>query len=209
MVAQDCGPKSRGAVIVKPPRTLCALLAGGLARRFGGNKLEAMLGGEMLGTYAAQALIDARVGDLLAVTRADTHLIADWLCKNGFTLLTNHDPERGLSSSIAMAAAAAQARQYDALMIVLGDMPLVPVDHLRRLADRFVHHRIASTRGDVAMPPAIFPASDFAALMALTGESGAGGLLRRADTVHAKFNHMIDIDTVADLAIACTQFTPK
>jgi molybdenum cofactor cytidylyltransferase len=184
------------------PKILCALLAAGQARRFGGNKVEAMLGGAMLGTYAAQTLIDAQVGTLLAITRGDTAALNEWLGKRGFTLMTNADPSRGLSSSIALAAAAAQAGNYDALMIVLGDMPYVPVDHLRALAGSFVQRSIVTLCGETRMPPAIFPASTFTKLIALTGESGARDLLLDADLICADSGDLIDVDTVDDLASA-------
>lgn len=185
-------------------KTLCALLAAGQATRFGGNKVEALLGGAMLGTYAAQTLIDAQVGQLMAITRGDTALLNEWLAEHGFTLIVNDDPARGLSSSIALAAAAAQAGNYDALMIVLGDMPYVPVDHLRALAGSFVQRSIATLCGEARMPPAIFPASTFAKLIALTGESGARDLLSDAGTIQGDSGDFTDIDTVADLAIAHT-----
>ena len=189
------------------PNILCVLLAAGQATRFGGNKVEALLGGAMLGTYAAQTLIDAQVGGLVAVTRSDTAAFNRWLGEHGFTLITNDDPSRGLSSSIALAAAAAEAGNYDALMIVLGDMPYVPVDHLHALASSFVQRSIATLCGEARMPPAIFPASTFASLRALTGESGARDLLLDADVICADSGDLFDIDTVADLAIAHARYT--
>jgi molybdenum cofactor cytidylyltransferase len=184
------------------PKILCALLAAGQATRFGGNKVEAMLGGAMLGTYAAQTLINAQVSDVIAITRSDTTAFNEWFAERGFALITNDNPSRGLSSSIALAASAAQAGNYDALMIVLGDMPYVPVDHLRALAGSFVQRSIVTLCGETRMPPAIFPASAFAALIALTGESGARDLLHDADTICTDSGDLFDIDTVDDLASA-------
>lgn len=188
------------------PKILCALLAAGQATRFGGNKVEALLGGAMLGTYAAQTLINAQVGGLMAITRSDTVAFNEWLGERGFTLVPNDDPSRGLSSSIVLAATAAKDGNYDALMIVLGDMPYVPVDHLRALANRFVQRTIATQCDNTRMPPAIFPAANFTALIALAGESGARDLLRGADTIRADSRDLIDIDTLADLAEARTRY---
>lgn len=179
---------------------LCALIAAGMSTRFGSNKLEAMMGQKMLGTIAAQALRDADVGDCIAVTRAQTTDLNEQLMRIGYRLITNENPQAGMSHSIALAAQAAVNVGADALLLCLADMPFVPVDSFRALAQTFERRSLCATDGKTRMPPAIFPRDSFSALMLLTGEGGARRLLESATTLYIAPERLIDIDTQDDLA---------
>ncbi len=181
-------------------KILCALIAAGMSTRFGGNKLEAMVEQTMLGTVAAQAMLDANLGDCIAVTRTETTALNEWLSSRGYRLITNESPHAGISHSIALAAHAAAKHNADALLICLADMPSLPVDSFRALAREFDQSSIVSTNGIARMPPAIFPRSLFAQLMTLVGDVGARQMLSAAAALHLPPKWLIDIDTRADLA---------
>lgn len=180
-------------------KILCALIASGMSKRFGGNKLEALIGVRMLGTFAAQSLLDAQIGGCIAVTRTQTFALNWWLIASGYRLITNDNPEAGLSHSIALAAHAAVNCGADGLLICLADMPLVPVDSFRALAQAFEHDSLVSTDGFVRMPPAIFPRTSFVELMMLSGDTGARSLLAAATPFSIAPEWLIDIDTRDDL----------
>ncbi len=111
----------------------------------------------------------------------------------------------GLASSLRIAARHARESEADALLILLGDMPLVRVPHLAALVATFgaTPPGPVFTRapGGAPQPPAIFPAALFAALETLSGDSGARALARSAAFVEAPADSLIDVDTPADLAL--------
>ena len=89
-----------------------------------------------------------------------------------------------------------------AVIIALADMPLVTAAHIEALAAGFDGNLIASRVGGRKMPPAIFAASHFAALTALGGDRGAGGLLADAPSLPLSPDEALDIDFAEDLAKA-------
>jgi molybdenum cofactor cytidylyltransferase len=174
------------------------LLAAGLGTRFGGNKLEALLAGQMLGLHAARTLADLGSARLLAVCNPDSAALIGELEALGFTILRNHQPEAGLSRSLRLAVE--EARDADALLIALADMPFVTGTHLATVVDAYDGSRaVASSSGAQLMPPALFPRALFAALQTADGDAGARDLLRAGLAVPGDPAMLADIDTRADI----------
>jgi molybdenum cofactor cytidylyltransferase len=180
-------------------KVAAVLLAAGRGTRFGGNKLESMLGDTMLGLYAAQTLVEIERGHLFAVHNPANRALAEALTTLGFTLIDNIDPAAGLSRSLSLAASAAQATDTEQLLVCLADMPFVTVDHLNALIKSAGNQVVASAIGNTRMPPAIFPRAHWSTLNALTGDSGARTLLRDAICIQSSPDMLADIDTRADL----------
>ena len=185
------------------PTTTAVLLAAGRGTRFGGNKLEAMLGDTMLGLHAARTLVGTGCGPLFAVHNPAHAALAAALIGEGFTLLTNENVDAGQSHSLALAAKAALTTDAGALLICLADMPLVTRDHLSALC--VAHHAnpdriIASQADEIRSPPAIFPRAMWGMLASLDGDAGARGLLKDALCVNAPAPLLVDVDTPAALA---------
>ena len=180
-------------------RVAAVLLAAGRGSRFGGNKLEAMLGDTMLGLHAARTLAGVEFGHLLAVHDPAHARLATALRDQGFNLIDNEDPSAGLSHSLALAANAVLTTDADAMLVCLADMPFVTSDHLTRLIESSHGEIIASAIGDNRMPPALFPRAYWRALTTLTGDAGARKLLRDAITIQVAPVMLADIDTRADL----------
>jgi molybdenum cofactor cytidylyltransferase len=175
------------------------LLAAGRGTRFGGNKLEAMLGKRMLGVHAAHNLAAMKCGWLFAVHDPAHDRLAAALTGKGFTLLDNHAPGAGLSHSLALAARAAMATAADVMLVCLADMPFVTTAHLAALVDAGGDHVVASAIGEVRMPPALFPRAHWAALTNRLGDVGARHLLGNAIMIQGAAEMLADIDTRADL----------
>ncbi|TRW96740.1 nucleotidyltransferase family protein [Paracoccus sp. M683] len=173
------------------------LLAAGASRRFGtGNKLLAALNGRPLIAHAAEALRALPLARRIAVI--STAEIAPHLA--GFQLIRIPQGEQSDSLRAGLAAAGLT----DRLLITLGDMPLVTPDLLVRVLGRCTDALPAASRqGDgPAMPPACFPRSWLALLEGLTGDQGAGRLLRDlpdAQIIQAG-DQLTDIDTQDALA---------
>ena len=185
-------------------RIIGVLLAAGSGSRFGGKKLESLLGGMMIGEHAARALARTHCESFAAVCRDRNSALAAAFEHLGFAGIVNASPEAGLSHSLALGARHAMHCDADAMLVCLGDMPFVTTAHLDGLISAFAKAEgqvcIASQNGEIRMPPAIFPKSRFPELMALTGDQGARQLLRDAIGVPADPGLLADIDTPGDLA---------
>jgi molybdenum cofactor cytidylyltransferase len=176
------------------------LLAAGQGTRFGGNKLEALLDGEMLGLHAAQTLAGLGLERLVAVCNPGCSSLNTALAGLGFEIDVNMRPDAGLSFSLRIAVE--QAGDADALLIALADMPFVPASHFAALISANDAERsVASSLAGQKMPPALFPRAMFPALLAAEGDVGARGLLADGLAVEGNAAMLADIDTRADLAL--------
>lgn len=172
------------------------LLAAGRGTRFGGGKLAAKLGGKAVAVHAAERLGALPFAHKFAVVNEQTPDLP------GFERLAITPMDAPQSRSLAIAVAAAKAAGARGVMVALADMPLVPESHVRALVKAFDGDRVASRNGAVIMPPALFGAQHFDALMALDGDRGAGALLRDAPSIPLPDGAEIDIDCPEDLVRA-------
>ena len=181
----------------------CVLLAAGSGTRFGGNKLEARLDGEPIGLHAARTLATLGFSWRFAVHDPRHTTLAAGLSALGFTLIANEKPEAGQAHSLALGVAAASATPARALLVALGDMPMVEALHLRALIAQSAQHPdavIASSAGMVRQPPALLPRSIWPQLLHGKGDQGARSWLQDAILVEASPAQLRDIDTLDDLA---------
>jgi CTP:molybdopterin cytidylyltransferase MocA len=174
-----------------------AVLAAGRGERFGGGKLDAICAGKPLGGWVLDAVADAGLAPgTLVVGPGGVHF-AD--AHPGWKLLVNPHPEEGLGTSLALAARAALARGDRALLVLLADMPLVTPAYLRELAAT----RPPAATGhadDHAGVPALVDRARIEKAATLTGDRGAGPLLRAATLLDPPAGMLRDVDTLEDLA---------
>lgn len=181
-------------------RALVTVLAAGSASRFGGGKLDADLGGRPVGARVLDAVAAAGLPPgVIVVPQAVPAFAAE---AAGWSLLENPHAADGLGSSVAVAAHAALRRGAGHLLVLLADMPLLDPGHVRRL---LASEAPAATRypGDVPGVPVLLSASLFPALAQLTGDRGAGAVLRgRADVtlIDPPADMLADVDRAEDLA---------
>ncbi|GAN67905.1 nucleotidyltransferase family protein [Acetobacter orleanensis] len=118
------------------------------------------------------------------------------------------DARDGLSASLRVGVEAAQAEQASALLVCLGDMPLVSVSLLNALLRDHATFKAPATapdRGD-GKPgnPVVWDASQFPALAAVEGDQGGRAILRAlGPAVHrvaARMEELVDFDTPERLA---------
>jgi len=162
------------------PRYAAIVLAAGSATRFGSDKLSALLDGEPLLFHAIRAARAAPVARVVVVARngLDT---GEWpgTPPVGALRITSTALSESLKAGVAAAA------DCDGAFVFLGDMPCVP----HRAATR-----LAALIGDgyAAMPrfegkpghPVLLSAAAFSDIVRLSGDEGAGRLLRgRGDVV--------------------------
>ena len=109
------------------PRVRAVVLAAGAARRFGGEKLLAELHGRPVLQHVLDRLAEAGIEDPLVVVAPDHAALRTALTLRRARLVVNPSPGDGLSSSLRVGwdAAVADEPPPDAILVLLGDQPLV------------------------------------------------------------------------------------
>ena len=181
------------------------LLAGGSAKRFGSAKLLHPFLDSTLGAVSARNLI-AGVGNALAVVRDGDEELARTLREAGCEVLVTARSREGLGASIAAGVEA--SRDASGWIVALADMPRVPAEVLRAVADKL------ASGAKVAAPmlpsgerghPVGFSSALVTELLALKGDAGARSVLARyrgvlSTIATADRGVLYDVDTPADLA---------
>lgn len=180
--------------------TLAAIvLAAGSATRFGGDKMSALFRGEPLLRHAIRAARAAPVGEVLVVTKPDV-AIGEWTGSPAVRAVRIEND--ALSDSLKAGVAA--AGEADGAFVFLGDMPLVPHEIGGQLAAQLGgNYAVVPSRDGSPGHPALLSARAFPDIAGLTGDEGAGRLLKRRDDVlfvdwPDDMIHL-DIDRAADL----------
>jgi molybdenum cofactor cytidylyltransferase len=184
------------------------VLAAGGSRRFGTHKLLADLAGESVLRRTADAVCAVGFCETIIVTGAEYEAVRDMLAGLPCTVVHAPNWAEGISASIRAGIEALQHKR-DGLFLFLGDMPLVPSGLCEELADlaKSTNYAARPMRSDVPGHPVAFANKAFADLMALTGDEGAGALLRGAGSRIGYLpvtdeGAVLDVDTPADLARA-------
>lgn len=183
------------------------VLAAGSSWRWGaGNKLLSEFEGRPLVRHAAQAALDAGCDPVIVVTGHAQEEIETVLAALPVRFSHNANFANGLATSLRCGLAALPAT-VDAAVVLLGDMPWVRGEHVRRLierldpgAPRIVVPESQGRRGN----PILWPRHLFAELAALEGDRGGRALLDRhagcVETVTLDAAVLRDVDRPEDLA---------
>jgi CTP:molybdopterin cytidylyltransferase MocA len=181
------------------------VLAAGLARRMGRQKLLLELGAMPIVRRSVEA-IAPHVDDVVVVTGHEGARVQAVLAGLAVRFAVNPRPEDGQGSSIAAGVAALRPGTTAAL-IALGDQPRLPAVVVPALLAAF-----ARGGADIAAPiyrgtqgnPVLFAAAVFPELRALTGDGGARSVVRaRPERVReVPFDLPVpdDVDTPDDYA---------
>lgn len=185
------------------------LLAAGQSTRFGPeNKLLHLINNEPVVLHTAKVALSAGVEEVIVVAGHDAEAIEDALSGTTVRIVRNATPQTGMGTSLAAGANAVRSLP-DAVMIMLGDMPMVKPETLQQVASKFD----PDNGPDIIVPvhdgrrghPVLFGARYLPMLCALTGDTGARAILRdhpervRAVNVNDS-GTLYDIDTQNDLS---------
>ena len=183
------------------------LLASGASRRFGSNKLVATLHGRPVVRWSAEALASA-VDDTWIVVPPHSAEVREALKGLPVRWVENSLAHEGLASSIG-AGVAAVPMEAEAVVITLGDQPMIDGDVIRRVVDAWREapegvRAVAVAYVDGRGHPVLFGASLFPSLLALEGDRGARELLSSLEdevmVVYARGPRPADVDTPEALA---------
>jgi CTP:molybdopterin cytidylyltransferase MocA len=175
---------------------LAVVLAAGDGSRFGGPKLLADFRGRPLVAWAIEAALDA--GLEVAVVTGGQDLTA--VLPEGVTELENPRWAEGQATSLQAGVAHAEATGHDAVVVGLGDSPLVGADAWRSVAA--VDAPVVTAEFDGRRRPPVRLARAVWPLLPTEGDEGARPLLReRPDLVTAVpcAGDPVDVDTQGDL----------
>ncbi|WP_448502526.1 nucleotidyltransferase family protein [Sphingomonas sp.] len=188
---------------IAPARVVAILLAAGSARRFGGDKLVTMLAGQPLVHHAAATIAAIAFARRIAIVRD----ACGWEPEAfGFErVATTGEAPQSASLKAGLRAAA----DAEAVLVALGDMPLVTVAHLRALMAAYDGRTVASACGGKAMVPAVLGSGAMARAAAIEGDRGARDFLLDGVTVAASPDMLADADTPSDVARLETIFAQR
>ncbi len=178
------------------------VLAAGGSRRLGHAKQLVELGGEPLVRRVTGTAVALHAGPVAVVLGARADDVAGALAALPVALVQNAAWADGMASSIHAGVRWAEATGADALLVVLGDQPLLTTAHLAALRDAWLAGApiAASQFEDILAAPAIFDRAEWPALLALTGDQGAGKLLRTGPVIAIAWpDGAVDVDTPDDV----------
>lgn len=182
------------------PRIGCVIMASGMGKRFGGNKLMADFCGEPMIAGVLRAT-EGLFADRIVVTRHGD--AAEYCRERGARVLLHQLPHR--SDTVRLGLEAMQ--DLDGCMFCQADQPLLRRETLSALLcaweeEPALIHR--TEHGGVPASPVIFPAADFPELLHLPEGQGGGCLLKkypeRVKCMHvADEFELMDADNPAEL----------
>ena len=163
------------------------ILAAGRGTRFGDElKLLAQIGGKALVRHAAEAAVGSLVDPVIVVTGYRSNEVEAALHGLPVQILYNALFAQGLSTSLK-AGFSALPRTAQAAVILLGDMPFVKADLIDALVaewrERGEPAALVPTLNGRRGNPVVLSRDLQAAIEDLSGDGGAGSLLRERSDV--------------------------
>jgi len=196
------------AAAPRVPAIAALVLAAGLARRMGSNKLLAPIDGVAMVARVVDAVLASRARPVIVVTGNEADKVRAALADRDVVFVHNPDFAEGLSGSLRRGIAAVPA-DCDGALVCLGDMPRVTAEDIDRLIAAFnpVEGRAicVPVRDGKRGNPVLWARRFFAEIQALGGDVGAKHLIGAyaeavAEVASADDGVLIDIDTPQALA---------
>lgn len=159
------------------------VLAAGRSTRFGeANKLTTVWNEKPLVRHVYDAASRSELDTVCVVTGHDAQSVANALPHEA-RLIHNPNFKTGMAGSISKGIS--QLTEQQAIVVLLGDMPLVTAEHLNSMLTAFEAAAsqsaiVAATNNRKLGNPVLFGAAHFSALTALPGDRGARDLIRSA-----------------------------
>ena len=153
----------------------CILMASGLSRRYGKNKLLEEIDGRALILRTADSLIAAGLHPLTVTRSPEVKTLTE---REGLACVCHDGPRKSDTIHVGLRNL---ARTCAGFLFMPADQPLALPGTIRRLADRFLEDPARAVRlgfGDAAGSPVIFPAACREDLLAYEGDRGGAEVLR-------------------------------
>ncbi|MGP1609159.1 MAG: NTP transferase domain-containing protein, partial [Burkholderiales bacterium] len=182
-----------------PPRVAALVLAAGRSTRMGErNKLLCCVDGVPLVQRAVNAACASRACQVMVVTGFESEYVEAVLAGRPISFTHNPDYAQGMATSLRRGLRALPV-DVDAVIVLLADMPGISAVDIDRMIDAFDAGKPAvlipeheGRRGN----PVLWPRRYFSEMAALSGDTGARGLLEQ----YAKEVQTVPFDTSAIFA---------
>lgn len=199
-------PPEDGGLSGAPVRhTVCVTIAAVLLAAGGGSRFEGEAH-KLVTPIHKRPLISWSVGHALAAGLDETIVVSgavdlDAFLPDSVTLLDNHDWELGQASSLRVAISWAQMVGHEAVVVGVGDQPLVHPSAWTAVAET-VDTSIATAvfHGHRAPPTRL--SADIWGMLPIAGDEGARGLIRQRPDLVTEVEcvgRAVDVDTLTDL----------
>lgn len=192
----------------KPVKIGGILLAAGGSSRLGRPKQLVEFQGKTLIRRAAETLVHSQCGPIVVVLGAEIAYSAIQIADLSVSSCINENWQTGMSSSIisGLRSLLEVEPELDAVVITLCDQPYVNSADIDRLITAFAVSRppiVAARYGETTGVPALFSSELYPALLKLTGDKGAKGLIKNSsDIVTVDLGvAALDIDVENDLDV--------
>jgi len=194
-------------IAARTPRISGVVLAAGLSSRMGSNKLLEEVGDSPLLCKTVDTALESGLDPVIVVTGHQAEAIRKAL--SGRNVIFAHNPQyaEGLSTSLR-AGIASVPEGTDGALILLGDMPEIPLELIARMLAAFSPAEgrsiCVATAGGKRGNPVLWGRQYFAEIEQLVGDSGAKHLIGAHDgevcEVEADAVVFHDVDTPEALA---------
>ena len=168
------------------PRIAGVVLAAGAARRFGSQKLLALLDGKPLVRWAAERMAAAPTSSTIVVVGGpDADAVRGALAGLDvrFAVVPDEEAPREMSASLHAAVRALASDAPRAAVFALGDQPRVPASAVAGVVHAFRASGapivVPVYRGGVRGHPVLFAANIFPELLHVRGDEGARSVIAR------------------------------
>ncbi len=188
---------------VNAPSVAALLLAAGASSRLGEPKqLLRDADGTLLITRLASNAVAAGLSPVVVVLGANAAAVRDSLSALPVQIVENAEWQSGMATSIHAGLQALTHEPVQAVLLMACDQPAVTTPHLQALLAHFAGEpkRVASSYAGVHGIPAVWPRSDWPAMMQLSGDRGARALLNGGEAAVELAHGELDVDTPQDLA---------
>jgi molybdenum cofactor cytidylyltransferase len=177
----------------------CVVMASGLSKRFGENKLLAPLSGKFVAQYAVNNAISCNFDNAILLTRIPQ---VKETFESQIQCILHDRPTR----NEAIALAVEKMCDMNGIMFMQADQPLVSKDSIDNMIFAFRQNSSSCFRlayGDKQASPTIFPSRLFEALTTLPPHKGGNSIFATGETAQSIFaqteHELFDIDTPSDL----------
>lgn len=183
------------------------ILAAGASSRLGSPKQLVQFKGKNLLQHIMDEVNACEHFQTVVVLGAQKDLIIREIILGDATIVFNDQWEQGMSTSIIDGLLDLKSKNSDiaGVLLLVCDQPFVTSDLLRSILNAFISNDkglAACKYGDIIGTPAMLGSMYFDSLLALTGDRGAGKLLREHITnacIIPFEEGLRDIDTISDL----------
>jgi molybdenum cofactor cytidylyltransferase len=187
-------------------KTGIIILAAGSSSRLGSSKQLLHFKGKTLLKHTVEEAAEAGAQPVIVVTGANADEVSKEIQTEKVEIVFNKNWEQGMASGIVIGLkkAITSNKELESVIITVCDQPFVSSSLFQQLFQKqneSVKHIVASAYADTIGTPALFTIKYFDALMGLTGDQGAKGLLKKysEDLATVDFpDGYIDIDTQED-----------